>query len=829
MEIDLLKKRLERERLARKQAEAILEQKAAELFEANTQLVALNENLEEEIKLRSKELADSELRYRRLVEKASDIFFNIDHSGRFTYMNATGIHRFGYEVEEIIGHYFSEFVPDSHKKDLILHYADFMSSDRTADYKEFPIKSKSGDVFWMGQNVNRLHDEFSNSYFSAVARDISKRIEVEEELAKTQSALLKSEVKYRSVIENMRLGLLEVDTQGVIIRSYDRFNQMLGYQAGELEGKLANKILITEESESAIEAQDKNRIEGESGVYELKLKKKSGEDIWMLISGTPFYNEHGEVAGSIGIHYDITAEKILKNELELARQAAVKAQKAEKQFLANMSHEIRTPLNAIIGMSHLISDTPLSGEQNEYVDILISSAGILKNLISDILDMSKIDAGTLVLQEKTFSIEKDVSSLVRSFLHKSKDKAVKYSYYIDPGIKHQIVTDQQLLNQVLLNLYSNGDKFTEKGKVSLDVSIVEETPTNLILLFSVTDTGIGIDKDEVKSVFDEFKQANQSIRSKYGGTGLGLSISKKLLNLMGAEIELESNLGKGSRFYFELSVKKGKPLKDEITSGAKLGFTPHKGPSKLVLVVEDNKLNVKYLTRLLEKWNIDFVVKPNGQEAVDYCSSNFPDLILMDLQMPVMDGFEATKIIRKMSNANATIPIIALTASTFLSKKQMAEQVGMTDFLSKPFTPDQLSAKIKIYLEESSIDVEDASDSHYLSELDVKYLQSTYGSDTSYALDIFETYLEIIDDEIKTLSEVIDGADESLKAHLHKIKPIFTMVGLAHISGMIQDMEDNLQNAEKANLSKQYDAVIAETKKFSSIILLQIERLKALV
>ena len=828
MEVDLLKKRLDRERAARKQAEAILEQKAAELFEVNTQLKTLNENLEQEIKLRSKELADSELRYRRLVEKASDIFFNIDDTGRFTYMNATGILRFGYDVEEIIGHYFSEFVPDSHKKDLIVHYADFMGSERMADYKEFPIKSKSGDVFWMGQNVNRLQDDSSNSYFSAVARDISKRIEVEVELEKTQSALLKSEVKYRSVIENMRLGLLEVDTEGTIIRAYDRFNQMLGYQDGELEGKLANKVLISEELESAIEKQDKNRLEGESGVYELRLKKKNGDDIWMLISGAPFYNEHGEVAGSIGIHYDITAEKILKNELELARQAAVKAQKAEKQFLANMSHEIRTPLNAIIGMSHLISDTSLSGEQSEYVDILISSTGILKNLISDILDMSKIDAGTLVLQEKTFSIEKDVSSLVRSFLHKSKDKAVEYTYTIDPSIKNQIITDQQLLNQVLLNLYSNGDKFTEKGSVSLDVNVVKETTTDFNLLFSVTDTGIGIDKDEIRAVFDEFKQANQSIRSKYGGTGLGLSISKKLLHLMGAEIKLESSIGEGSRFYFELSVKKGKPLKDEESYGDTMGFTPYKGPSKSVLVVEDNKLNVKYLTRLLEKWNIDFVVKSNGQEAVDYCTNNYPDLILMDLQMPILDGFEATKIIRKMSNVNATVPIIALTASTFLSKKQMAEEVGMTDFLSKPFTPEQLSSKIRVYLDKSSIDVQEATETHYLSELDTKYLQSAYGNDTAYALDIFETYMEIIDDEIDILSDVIKDADERLKSHLHKIKPIFTMVGLAHLSSVVQDMEDSLNHEREADLKSQYEQIIAETQKYSPIIQLQIERLKAI-
>ena len=696
MELELLKKRLERERAARKQAESILEQKAAELYEANSQLVALNENLEEEIKLRSKELSDSELRYRRLVEQASDIFFNIDDTGRFTYMNATGVHRFGYDNEEIVGHYFSEFVPDSHKKDLILHYALFMSSDRIADYKEFPIKSKTGEVFWMGQNVNRLNDDSSKPYFSAVARDISK-------------------------------------------------------------------------------------------------------------------------------------QKILKDELELARQAAVKAQKAEKQFLANMSHEIRTPLNAIIGMSHLINDTPLSEEQGEYVDILISSTGILKNLISDILDMSKIDAGTLVLQEKEFSIEKDIKSLVRSFLHKSKDKAVTYRYEVDPKIKNEIITDQQLLNQVLLNLYSNGDKFTESGSVSLTVNIVSETVTNLNLLFSVEDTGIGIDKKEVTTVFDEFKQANKEIRSKYGGTGLGLSISKKLLNLMGSDIKLESIPGEGSNFYFELSVKKGRLLEDAKAVDKEADLTGYQGQSRMILVVEDNKLNVKYLTRLLEKWSIDFVVKSNGREAVDFCEDNFPDLILMDLQMPVMDGFEATQIIRKMDNANAYIPIIALTASTFLSKKQMAEQVGMTDFLSKPFTPDQLNTKLRIYLENSPSEVVQLNNSKFSDKLDTGYLQSAYGDDAAYSLEIFETYMEIIDDEISTLKQVLMESDDGLKNHLHKIKPIFTMVGLSHISEIVKHAEQSYSDKDNESVTSQCHKVIEETSASLPIILAEIKRLKTIV
>jgi len=828
VEADILRKRLERERAARKQAEAILETKALELYNANSQLLQLNENLEEEIKQRSQELANSEQRYRRLVEQASDIFFNIDSTGKFVYMNATGIHRFGYTKEEIIGHYFTEFVPNPYKKGLIIHYVDFISGNGNADYKEFPIKSKSGEVFWIGQNVNRLTDEENNTYFSAVARDISKRIKIEGELKKAESELVKSEVKYRSVIENMRLGLLEVDTQGIIIRSYDRFNEMLGYATGEIEGKSANSMLTAEGFDSVIDAQDKKRIRGESGVYEMKLKKKNGEDIWMLISGTPFYNEVGEVIGSLRIHYDITAEKTLTTELELARQVAVKAQKAEKQFLANMSHEIRTPLNAIIGMSHLIGDTPLDHEQTEYIDILKSSAGNLKNLISDILDMSKIDAGTLVLQEKEFNIQNDVKSLVQSFLHKSKDKDVSFKYNVDSNIRHLIITDRQLLNQVLLNLYSNADKFTARGAVNLSVKIRGETEQGYSLFFSVTDTGIGIEENEAKAIFEEFKQASQEIRSKYGGTGLGLSISKKLLTLMGSEIKLDSKLGQGSNFYFQLDVKKGRSVNDKTLINEKVDLSSFDKESKLILVVEDNKLNVKYLTRLLAKWKINYVVKSNGKEAVDYCNEEKVDLILMDLQMPILDGFEATKIIRQMDNDNAVIPIIALTASTFLSKKQMAEQVGMTDFLSKPFTPDQLSSLLRKYLLNDLINNIAKIPSDYNHKLDTSYLQDAYGQDNHYAFDIFETFIEIVGDELKTLENNINN-HEVLKKHLHKIKPIFTMVGLSHISLIVQEMEGSLDASDEQLLKTLYIKFSSEIDEFLPIIRSEYERLKSIV
>ncbi|MEM9544579.1 MAG: PAS domain S-box protein [Bacteroidota bacterium] len=816
-EVALLRRKLERERAARKEAERILETKAAELFDANQNLKKLNQNLELEIAKRTASLQESELRYRVLVEQARDIIYNVDDEGYFMYVNSTGIERFGYTEENILGRRYVEFIPEEDVAKEFAYYTMVKERGIKTDYHEFRVKSKSGDLFWLGQNVNRVENEDGSYYFTVVARDITQRKMTEAALEVAKLTLQKSEVKYRSIIENMDLGLMEVDTEGKILRVYDKFNQMLGYENDELIGKSANETLLVAGYEKVLQEQDANRNKGETGVYEVKIKKKNGDEIWVLISGAPFYNEKGEIAGSIGVHYDITDRKNLEEELEVARSKAVKAQQAEKAFLANMSHEIRTPLNAIIGMSHLLMDTPLNDEQQDYLEALTSSADVLKSLISDILDISKIDAGSLDVQNKAFNIHRSIDQLITSFSLQDPTNNVVFESAVDPQIDYMLYSDPQLLNQVLLNLLSNAQKFTRKGSVNLSVELLDEAANNVTLRFSVNDTGIGISKDEVAIIFNEFKQANTDIRNKYGGTGLGLSISNQLVKLLGGTLKVDSKVGEGSSFYFVLTLGKSTHKIDGTTvikRVEKLRIRDHK-----ILIVEDNKMNLKYITSLLKKWDVDFTVCVNGKEACDLAEKEKFDLIFMDLQMPVMDGFEATQIIRSRTDQNQNVPIVALTASTFLSKKRLALKAGMSDFLSKPFTPDQLFEILSKFLSQTKHEVVAEGHLPFSKQLDSVYLKEAYGDDRAYARDMFETFLEIVDEELLLLREVLKEGDPNLIGQkLHKIKPTFTMVGLSQISDQIESMERKLKSKEAIDPMNWYSELKSQIESYKPIL-----------
>jgi len=823
-EISLLRKRIDRERAARKQAESILETKAKELFEANESLKTLNQNLEIEIAKRTSSLAASELRYRALVEQAKDLIYNIDNEGYFMYVNSIGIEKFGYSEEYIVGKRYIEFMPEEDVANEFSYYTQVRDEGLASDYHEFRVKSKDGNVFWLGQNVNKVLNSDGTFFYTAIARDITKRKHAEKELEIAKKELEKSEIKYRSIIENMDLGLMEVDTKGNILRVYDKFYEMLDYEKGDLIGQSANDALLVDGYEKVLNEQDSNRLGGQSGVYEVKIKKKDGTEIWVLISGAPFYDEYGKVAGSIGVHYDITERKELEEQLEIARRKAVKAQHAEKVFLANMSHEIRTPLNAIIGMSHLLMDTNLNDDQQDLLEALTSSADILKSLISDILDISKIDEGSLDIQLKPFDLHRNIDQLLTTFSLQKKDSKVDFRSSIDPKIKYMLVSDPQLLSQVLLNLLSNAQKFTEEGFVELKAEVVKEENERVSVKFQVKDSGIGISQDDISFIFNEFKQANASIRSKYGGTGLGLSISNQLVKLLGGELKVDSVMDEGSSFYFTLDLKKSTEI--NIAEVGQIGFESFKGLDSKILIVEDNKMNLKYITTLFKRWELRFDVCYNGAEACEITEKEKYDLIFMDLQMPVMDGFEATQIIRSRPNQNQNIPIVALTASTFLSKKRLALKAGMSDFLSKPFTPNQVSEIMSKYLSKDAKPKDEKGGFEFSDRLDVAYLKQAYGNDSTYALEMFETFLEILDNELITIRDSLDeDSKEEIRKKLHRIKPTFTMVGLKQISESIEDLEKKILDNIETDLNEWYREIEKEIKVYIPILEKEVEKL----
>jgi PAS domain S-box-containing protein len=823
-EIAIIKRQLQREKLARKQAESILETKALELYKANELLRELNQNLESEIAIRTKSLMESEEKYRTVIEQAKDIIYRIDDEGYFLFINKIGIEKFGYTEEEIIGKRYIEFIPEDDLEKEFSYYTEVRDSEVLTDYHEFRIVAKNGNIFWVGQNVNRIVDSSGIIYFTAVARDITQRKATERALAKAKIELQKSEIKYKGILENMELGIIEVDTIGNILRVYDAFNKMLGYEGDELVGKNANETLLVESFEEKLSEEDEKRIKGQTGVYEVKIKKKDGSEIWVIISGAPFYDDKGNVIGSIGVHYDITDRKELETQLEISRRKAVKAQQAEKAFLANMSHEIRTPLNAIIGMSHLLMDTRLDEEQSDFIDTLSNSASMLKTLISDILDISKIDAGSLEVQNRPFNLRLLGEKLFNTFKKQEREGKVEFKYFCDPNIHSSLSSDPQLINQVLINLLGNAQKFTDSGRIELIIDLISENNKTAKIRFQVKDTGIGISQIEANQIFQEFKQANNTIRTKFGGSGLGLSISYQLVKLLGGKLSVSSAEGEGSNFIFELDMKISEELPREekkISLLNKIGTNEN-----TILVVEDNALNIKYITSLLKKWEIKHHIAYNGKEAYDLFLKNEYDLIFMDLQMPVMGGFEATQLIRESKNTNARVPIIALTASTFLSKKRLALKAGMTNFLSKPFTPDQLHEMIDKYFNNSTIEIISKEEFTFSDSLDTVYLKRAYGNDSEYALDMFETYLDIIDDDLLLIQDSIKTNDHSaLKKQLHRIKPTFTMVGIGEITKNIESVESELDSMTTEKMEEWFEEFDKLTKSKTPIIIDEINRI----
>ena len=547
-EIVVLKRRVDRERLARRHAESILEQKALDLYYANRELRVLNENLEFKISERTRALQTSQTRLAALISNLHSGILVEDESRRIVLTNQMFCDIFNLSIppEQIIGMSYSELA------DKFNHLFDapeaFQKRIKTIlKRKEAVINEKlplrDGRVYERDYVPILLDNQYNGHLWQYI--DVTAEHYAREDLKR-------SEEKYRGIIENMELGLVEVDNQGLIIRAYPRFCKMVGYTAAELLGKKAVSVLVPPEYYPILEQQSYDRSQGIGNVYEVEMLKKDGSRIWVLISGAPIFDLDGTVVGSIGIHYDITYQKDLQNELEEARERAEEAQKAEKQFLANMSHEIRTPLNAIIGMAHLLYDTEPTAEQKEYLSVLKNSAEILRGLISDVLDLSKIRSGNFEIQNNEFDLAGLVSAMVKTFQICHEDKELEVELKLDPNLQKMVIGDDLMLNQILINLIGNAEKFTQKGKITVSAHVKSRRNNRINVEFKISDTGIGIPKEKHDLVFQSFRQVDGDIKRKFGGTGLGLAITKQLVEMQGGSIRLKSQFGKGTMFTFNI-------------------------------------------------------------------------------------------------------------------------------------------------------------------------------------------------------------------------------------------------------------------------------------
>ncbi len=768
-------------------------------------------------------LAESERRHRQIIDRANDIIYRTDRNGYFTFVNEVGLRLFEYSMEEVSRLRFTDIVRPDVREQVRRHYLRQAIEKSEHSYFEFPAVTNSGKLIYLGQNVTLLLEGDEIQGFQSVARDITEAHDAQERLARREHQLA-------TVIETVDEGITLSDERGYFEIFNPRMQEITGYTQDEANATSDFSKLIASDPEEHQKGLDRLGVVLERGMVrdvEASIRSKDGVLKTVLVSTSLL--RQGNRSMFLSVYRDISEQKDYLRKLEEATRAANAAAKAKAEFLATMSHEIRTPMNGVIGMTDVLLHSELTPEQFEYVDTIRTSGETLLTIINDILDFSKIESGKLLLDERPFDLVTCLEDVYDLLSFKAKEKDLDLLYLIDPAIPRTIQGDDVRLRQVLLNLAGNAVKFTPSGEVFTRVSVEMDGEEELMLRFDVSDTGIGIPQDAQERLFQAFTQADSSTTRRFGGTGLGLAISQRLVHLMGGQVSVRSEVGKGSTFSFTIRTQrvqeqdeiprlyirsKSEPLRGRrilivddnptnlsilriqaerwgMTSvsfdvpsdalawlegddpvdiavldfhmpeldGAQLaqrirairhrkklplillsskeqtagGVIPDRlfggilvkpvkemqlldmlsstlSGGKIVvekraqkrasilsatvplriLVAEDNAINQKLIMRMLQKLGYDATIVHNGKEAVDYAARTHYDIVLMDVNMPEMDGLEATRRILSASTADRDPVILALTAGVLDEDKQKCKDAGMKDLLAKPLHLDSL-------------------------------------------------------------------------------------------------------------------------------------------
>ncbi len=549
--------------------------------------------------------------------------------------------------------------------------------------------------------------------------------------------------------------------------------------------------------------------QGRAEAIEYRVRRSDGTYCWFETIAKAIINPQGKLIQIQSTSRNIDQRKAFEQELIKAREEALRSMKAKETFLSTMSHELRTPLNAVVGMTYLLMEENPRPEQMPHLQTLRFAAENLLVLINDILDFSKIEARKIVFENTAFNLRELIASAKNTFNLRADEKGIHFRVRIDKNVPQFVKGDPVRLNQIITNLLSNAIKFTEQGKVILEVSVQESSAEHVALHFSVTDTGIGIPKEQHSRIFDYFTQASGDTTRKYGGTGLGLAIVKRLLELQGSQIHLQSEEKKGSCFSFTLSFSK---TNEHPRTGAHAGSLNKKMylEGLKVLLVEDNETNRMVASKFLEKWGIKPNIAVNGIEALQAVRQQTYHLILMDLQMPEMDGYQAAIAIRQMEQELnlPPVPIIALTASVLGDVRNKVAQAGMTDYISKPFHPEELYQKLTAYLPpdfiptalETSQPILPKSSRKRKSKNPIILLDKIADfamGDPAFERELIHIYLKTFRQLPEQVRECVAKADaQQLDALLHKVKPTLQSLAARRIETILRTILQRMKNQE---------------------------------
>jgi PAS domain S-box-containing protein len=538
---------------------------------------------------------------------------------------------------------------------------------------------------------------------SAVKRAI-RESKLQQEYQNAISRLRQKEEQYRTLIEGMNEGLMLTDTQDTILFVNQQTCDITGYDADELIHKNCHQLLFDPNSEKFNQELNHLKKQGAKSSFELEMVRKNNEKIWVHVSCSPVYNDDDKEIGMIGVFQDISDRKKTENErqkltqeLVLAKEKAEESDRLKSAFLANISHEIRTPMNGILGFAELLKTPELTQDMHErYIHIIEQSGKRMLNIINDIVDISKIEAGQMNIHLEETNVNQLLKDLLVFFSPEAQSKGLKLTVSANlPDEKSSIQTDYTKLAQVLTNLIKNAIKFTKSGSIEFGYN---PNVVGTSLQFFVKDTGAGIPADQTEMIFERFRQGSVLLTRAYEGAGLGLSISKAFVDMLGGKIWVESELGKGSTFFFSLPLINTKTASAETTKTQSDNRDPK---PHCLLVAEDDENSMLYMRALLESEQITVLEANTGQMAVDRVKQHPEiDLVLMDLKMPEMDGFEATRQIKRLRPG---LPVIAQTAYSFAEEKEKALLAGCDDYISKPIKKPALIEKIQYLLSDRNL------------------------------------------------------------------------------------------------------------------------------
>lgn len=742
-------------------------------------------------------------KYRSLIEDSALTSIVTDTEGNILFISKNVELLTGYSAGELKGKPITICMPRTYRDEIADMVQRVVATSSNSNTLELEIFTKSRINKWINCRIAPLRKDTDEvEELQIVIWDIDEEKRMREELDMLALEQKKQQQLLQNIIDNLPNFIFVKDTEGKYLLANKKLQQLIKVDSPAGIGVRITEFLQEENLPDQYSESDRQVIENKAVVSFEERYPVNGIPHYFQIVKFPLFDDDGNVSFICGITTDITEHRESENELRTARKIAEQAKTAQETFLANMSHEIRTPMNGIIGMSNLLLSTKQDEEQKEFTETILESSRNLLSIINDLLDFSKIKSGKFLFETAPFKVKHTIKKAIYPLQFKAEEKQIGLNLHIADEVPEVLIGDQLRLQQIVINLAGNAIKFTAKGAVDIYLSAEKIPDEKIMLTMDVTDSGIGIPENKLDYIFESFTQNNVNTSRQYGGTGLGLAIVKQLAEMQHGAVKVTSKIGAGSTFSVSIPFKVGKtvPVAEKNAIAIDNGTALLNGMQ--ILVAEDNLINQKVVKNTLMKQGAQVDVALNGREAIDLVQQQFYDVILMDLQMPEVDGYKATRHIRQVLKIN--VPIIAMTADALKGEAEKCFEAGMNGFVSKPFDPNDLYQQL-LKITTNTMETNMTQKTPGATDeplIDLSYLHELSGNDSGYIHEVLNIFLDSTPEGLYKLEDLINNTKdyESIYRQAHFLKSSVSIVkirkmyeNLAKIESLAKKQEDTDQ------------------------------------